>query len=58
MNCPYLYGKYREDWGLEDPTGESDKEFIKIIRRIEDKVLIDKPAGLAVLCPVGFIVME
>ena len=27
--CPYLPCGYREDWGLEDPTGKDDKEFIK-----------------------------
>ena len=25
------------DWGLEDPTGKSDDEFIKTARKIEDK---------------------
>jgi arsenate reductase len=39
VNCPYLPSKYREDWGLEDPTGKSDEEFIKTVKRIEDKVL-------------------
>ena len=28
----------REDWGLEDPTGKSDAEFIKVINIIEEKV--------------------
>ncbi|KMT22547.1 arsenate reductase ArsC [Clostridium cylindrosporum] len=37
--CPYLPGKVTEDWGLEDPTGMDDAEFIKIIRLIEEKVL-------------------
>ncbi|WP_099468226.1 arsenate reductase ArsC [Konateibacter massiliensis] len=39
VSCPSLPCKYREDWGLEDPTGKSDEEFIKIIKRIEEKVL-------------------
>lgn len=39
VNCPYLPSKYREDWGLEDPTEKSDEEFIKTVKRIEDKVL-------------------
>jgi len=39
VNCPYLPCKYREDWGLEDPTGKSDEEFIKIAKMIEKKVL-------------------
>lgn len=39
VKCPVVYGDYREDWGLEDPTGKSDEEFIKIINEIQDKVL-------------------
>lgn len=39
VECPYLPCKYREDWGLEDPTGKSDKEFIQIAKTIEEKVL-------------------
>ena len=36
--CPYLQAKHIEDWGLEDPTGKSDEEFIKIAKTIEIKV--------------------
>jgi len=36
--CPYLPSKHEEDWGLEDPTGKDDEEFIKTARTIEDKV--------------------
>ena len=36
--CPYISAKHTEDWGLEDPTGKSDEEFIKIARTIEVKV--------------------
>ena len=36
--CPYLPAKHIEDWGLEDPTGKDDNEFIKIARSIELKV--------------------
>lgn len=38
VNCPYLPCSHREDWGLEDPTGKSDEEFIKVIKLIEEKV--------------------
>jgi arsenate reductase len=38
VTCPYLPCKYREDWGLGDPTGKDDKEFISVIREIEDKI--------------------
>ncbi|MFD3158323.1 arsenate reductase ArsC [Haloimpatiens sp. FM7330] len=36
--CPFLPAKHIEDWGLEDPTGKSDEEFIKIAKIIEKKV--------------------
>ena len=39
VECPYLPCKHREDWGLDDPTGKSDEEFIKAIRRIESNIL-------------------
>ena len=39
VTCPYLPCKHREDWGLEDPTGKSDDEFIRVIKLIEEKVL-------------------
>ena len=31
VHCPYLPCSLREDWGLVDPTGKSDEEFIKAI---------------------------
>lgn len=42
--CPYLPCEYREDWGLSDPTGKSDDEFILVIKEIEAKIkkLADK----------------
>lgn len=36
--CPYLPCKHREDWGLDDPTGKSDEEFITVIREIESRI--------------------
>lgn len=39
VHCPFLPAKKREDWGLEDPTGKSDTEFLAIIREIENKIL-------------------
>lgn len=39
VNCPFLPCKFREDWGLEDPTGKSDEEFKKTISLIEEKIL-------------------
>ena len=36
--CPFLPGKYEEDWGLDDPSGKNDEEFLKVIKRIEENV--------------------
>ena len=30
--------KYREDWGLQDPTGKSDEKFLKIVEQIKAKM--------------------
>lgn len=38
VNCPMLPCKFREDWGLDDPSGKSDEEFIKIIQTIERNI--------------------
>ena len=37
--CPCIPGAEAEDWGLEDPTGQTDDVFIETIKIIEDKVL-------------------
>ena len=39
VHCPHIPCKYREDWGLEDPTGKNDEEFRKIIKVIHRKIL-------------------
>ena len=36
--CPWLPCSHREDWGLDDPSGKSDEEFIKTIQTIEEKI--------------------
>jgi len=36
--CPIIDSKLEEDWGIEDPTGKSDEEFIKTAKIIEEKV--------------------
>lgn len=38
VECPFLPCKHREDWGLDDPTGKSDEEFVEVIKTIETKV--------------------
>ena len=39
VQCPFLPCKWREDWGLDDPTGQPDEVFLETIRRIEEKIL-------------------
>ena len=39
VQCPFLPCKWREDWGLDDPTGQPDQVFLETIRNIEEKVL-------------------
>jgi protein-tyrosine-phosphatase len=39
VNCPVLPCKLREDWGLDDPSGKPDEEFIKTIEIIESKII-------------------
>lgn len=38
VECPYLPCKRREDWGLPDPTGKDDAEFLSVIQSIEAKI--------------------
>lgn len=38
VNCPYLPCKHREDWGVEDPTGNTDEVFVEVIKSIEQKI--------------------
>ena len=42
VRCPSLPCKWREDWGLDDPTGQPDQVFTETIRLIEEKVLAPK----------------
>ena len=39
VHCPTLPCSYREDWGLEDPSGQSDEIFTETINQIESKIL-------------------
>ena len=39
VQCPFLPCKWREDWGLDDPTGQPDEVFLETIRNIEEKVI-------------------
>lgn len=37
--CPFLPSQYEEDWGLDDPSGNPDEEFHKVIDIIEKNIL-------------------
>ena len=39
VQCSFLPCEWREDWGLDDPTGQPDEVFLETIRRIEEKIL-------------------
>lgn len=36
--CPFLPADHTEDWGLDDPSGKDDEEFIKTAKLIEQKI--------------------
>lgn len=37
--CPFIGRPFDDNWGLDDPTGKSDKEFIQIIQEIKAKII-------------------
>lgn len=39
VQCPFLPCSWREDWGLDDPTGKPDEAFLETIRLIEQRIL-------------------
>ena len=39
VGCPFIGRAFDDNWGLEDPTGKSDEEFLLIIKEIEHKIL-------------------
>lgn len=38
VGCPFI-GAFDDNWGLEDPTGKSDDEFIITIKKIEEHII-------------------
>lgn len=38
VDCPYLPCRHREDWGLDDPSGQSDQVFLATMHQIEEKL--------------------
>lgn len=39
VRCPFIGKPFDTNWNLEDPTGKSDAEFIKIIEEIKNHIL-------------------
>lgn len=37
--CPFIGRAFDDDWGLIDPTGNSDEVFIEVIKEIEKRIL-------------------
>ncbi len=37
--CPNIPCKERYDWGLLDPTGKDDEEFVKVAEKIKKNIL-------------------
>ena len=38
VSCPNVPSQYAENWGLDDPTGKGDEQFMQIIEQIESKI--------------------
>lgn len=38
VGCPYIGRAFDDNWGLQDPTGQSDEVFIEIIKEIENRI--------------------
>ena len=38
VGCPFIGRAFNDDWGLPDPTGQSDAEFVNVIKEIERKI--------------------
>lgn len=39
VQCPLIPCSHREDWGLDDPTGKSDEEFVRVIQQILHRIV-------------------
>lgn len=39
VGCPFIGRAFDDNWGLEDPTGKSDDEFIITIKKIEEHII-------------------
>ena len=39
VGCPFIGRAFDDNWGLPDPTGQSDEMFIEVIRQIESNIM-------------------
>ena len=39
VRCPFIGREFDDNWGLDDPTGKSDNDFLRIIKDIENRIL-------------------
>ncbi|MDO4500835.1 MAG: arsenate reductase ArsC [Erysipelotrichaceae bacterium] len=39
VKCPYIGREFDANWGLEDPSGKEDADFIYTIKEIEKRIL-------------------
>lgn len=39
VGCPYIGRAFDDNWGLQDPTGQSDEVFIDVIEEIKNNIL-------------------
>lgn len=39
VGCPFIGRPFDDNWGLEDPTGQSDDKFVQTIKEIEVKII-------------------
>ena len=39
VGCPFIGKPFDDNWGLDDPTGQSDEVFEETIRKLEEKIL-------------------
>ena len=38
VGCPFIARVFDDDWGLPDPTGKSDADFVDVIKKIESHI--------------------
>ena len=39
VGCIFIGREFDDNWGLPDPTGKSDSEFIKVIEEIKNRIM-------------------